>query len=41
MRRLLDAVCEVLEAYAERLRTESLDIQLDAMAWVGNDDDED
>ena len=41
--RLLNAICEVLEAYAARLRTETLEAELDAVDWalMGSDEDED
>lgn len=41
--RLLNAVCEVLEAYAARLRTETLECEMDALDWalMGTDEDDD
>ena len=40
--RLYHAVCEVLESYAARLRTETLEAELDAVDWAlmtGDDED--
>ena len=42
MRRLFDAVCEVLEAYAARLRTDTLENEFDNADWAlmsGDTDD--
>jgi len=40
MRRLLDAVCELIEAHAERVRAETLELEMDAMVWAGADHDD-
>lgn len=29
--RIYDAICELIEAHAERIRTETLEIEMDAM----------
>jgi hypothetical protein len=34
MRRLLDAVCELIEAHAARVRTETLDQELEYADWT-------
>jgi len=34
MRRLLDAVCELIEAHAARVRTETLDNELEYADWT-------
>ena len=42
MKRLLDAVCELIEAQAARVRTETLDQELEYADWKqsqGNDGD--
>jgi len=41
--RLYKAVCEVLEAYAAHLRTETLEAEMDAVDWalMGNEEDDD
>jgi hypothetical protein len=41
--RIYNAVCEVLESYAARLRTETLEAELDAVDWalMGSDEDDD
>lgn len=35
--RIYNAVCEVLEAWAERLRTETLEAEMDAIDWASAD----
>jgi hypothetical protein len=41
--RFYHAVCEVLEAYAARLRTDTLEAELEAVDWalMGSDEDDD
>jgi len=41
--RLYKAVCEVLESYAARLRTDTLEAELDAVDWaiMGSVEDDD
>jgi len=34
MKRLLDAVCELIEAHAARVRTETLDQELEYADWT-------
>jgi hypothetical protein len=34
MRRLLEAVCELIEAHAARVRTETLEMEMDQMDWA-------
>ena len=34
MRRLLDAICELIEAHAARVRTETLDQELEYADWT-------
>ena len=34
MKRLLDAVCELIEAHAARVRTETLDNELEYADWT-------
>jgi len=34
MKRLLDAVCELIEAHAARVRTETLDAELEYADWA-------
>lgn len=41
--RLYNAVCEVLESYAARLRTDTLEAEMEAVDWAlmsGDDDDD-
>ena len=41
--RIYNAVCDVLESYAARLRTETLEAEMDAVDWalMGSDEDDD
>ena len=41
--RLYRAICEVLESYAARLRTETLEAEMDAVDWalMGSEEDDD
>jgi len=41
MRRLLDAVCELIEAHAARVRTETLDQELEYADWTQSQADDD
>jgi hypothetical protein len=42
MRRLLDAVCELIEAHAARVRTETFEAEMDNVDWaMSQGDDED
>ena len=41
--RLYNAVCDVLESYAARLRTDTLEAEMEAVDWAlmnGDDDDD-
>ena len=40
MRRLLDAVCELIEAHAARVRTETLDNELEYADWTRSQADD-
>lgn len=41
MRRLLNAVCELIEAHAARVRTETLDAELEYADWERSQADDD
>jgi hypothetical protein len=41
MRRLLNAVCELIEAHAARVRTETLECEMAQMDWARSQADDD
>ena len=41
MRRLIDAVCELIEAHAARVRTETLECEMANMDWTRAQADDD
>ena len=41
MRRLLNAVCELIEAHAARIRTETFEAEMDNVDWARAQADDD